>query len=74
MRRKEIREIEAVLEQIEGLERMLRDLEVEAKHCWWKIQTPKREINLNFDNTRHNFIIWVRNEIESLKESISLED
>jgi hypothetical protein len=74
MKRNSIREMEERLDQLEGLERMKRDMEVGSKNCWWTISTPKMSVNIENDNLRRDLLQWITAEIAHMTDLLKLED
>ena len=74
MNRKEIKELNSKLTNLEGLEELFEDITNKGYNHWWKISTPDTCVNLYCDSTRKRFKEFLENEIKLLKEEIKIDD
>ena len=75
MKRKDIENSRETLEQIKTLERFLERVNGDDRNHWWKLVLPtNKDYPIDDDGTRERLKNFIAQEIETLKQSINLED
>lgn len=62
------------LQQLEDYEGLLEHINTEGKGHWWKITTPRKEVEIGTDKTRDKFVMFISDEIIRIKRELGLED
>lgn len=70
--RKTIEDKYEKLEQLEDYERLIECLNNESRNHWWKVSTPRREVNITTSKARDNFIMFVSDEIIRMKAELGI--
>ncbi|MGJ0846498.1 hypothetical protein ACR77J_07410 [Tissierella praeacuta] len=71
--RKSINDKYEKLQQLEDYEELIRCLNDESRNHWWKVSTPRKEININTGKSRDKFIMFLQDEINRIKADLGIK-